>query len=108
MSRPTLSICTRCTLKKKRDDGADLYERVRELRRERELKELFKVDEVHCLGLCDTPCAIQLEGKKRSTYSRVKLAPEDAEALVAAAIAYAHLAPGQELPERALPGEHAD
>jgi predicted metal-binding protein len=54
-------------------------------------------------------CNVVLEGKKRSTYSRSNLdGSNDAEPLVAAAVAYAQLEPGLELPERKLPGTSAD
>ena len=102
MSRPLLLICTRC------EDGDDVYERVKKLRKQRELKEVFKLEEVRCLDLCDSPCTMQLEGKKRSTIARVGLSKRDAEQIVDVACAYAALAPGEELPERALPGTHAD
>src|SRR5262249_1536410 len=102
VSRPTLLVCTRC------ERGDKLYARVRRLRKLRGLKQTFKLDEARCLDLCDAPCAIQLEGKNRSTVARTSLVPEDAEAVVDAAVAYAGLAPGDEIPSRALPGEHAD
>jgi len=102
VSRPLLLICTRC------EDGDDLYERVKKVRKARALKEVFKVDEVRCLDLCDSPCTMQLEGKKRSTIARVGLSKQDAEKIVDVACAYAALAPGEELPERSLPGQHAD
>lgn len=103
VSRPILSICVRC------EHGDDLHRRVRALRKERELKQDFKVDAVSCLGLCDDPCAVKLEGRERSTYLRSCLHPRhDVERIVLAARAYATLARGQELPERMLPGEHQD
>lgn len=103
MSRPVLSICVRC------EHGDDLHRRVKALRKARDLKETFKVEEVRCLDLCDTPCAIQLEGKKRSTYLRGAIHPkDDVERIVDAACAYAALEPGNELPERDLPGDHED
>jgi predicted metal-binding protein len=102
VSRPHLLICTRC------ERGDELYARVKKARRERGLKEAFKVEEVRCLDLCDNPCTFQLEGKKRSTIVRVGLLPKDSDAVVDVAAAFAALAPGEELPERALPGEHAD
>jgi predicted metal-binding protein len=108
-----LSICVRCGTRRRGDDedgtGQDLYDEVKAQRKARGLKELFKVEDIKCLGLCDEPCAIQLEGKKRSTIARVRVRPSrDAALLVEAARAYAALSPGQELPERLLPGEHAD
>jgi predicted metal-binding protein len=113
VARPVLSVCTRCGTKRRHRDaargtGEDLAEAVRALRKKLGLKEVFKIEEVHCLSLCDSPCAVQLEGKKRSTIARVGLSVDDAAALIEAARAYAALMPGQELPERALPGEHAD
>lgn len=99
MSRPTLTICTRC------DEGDRLYERVRAARKARDLKEVFKVEEVRCLRCCRSSIACELAGKKRSTYTRVELRPDDADALVDAMVAYAALPPGAELPERVLPGE---
>ena len=102
VSRPTLTICTKC------DRGDELYERVRALRKERGLKETFKVDDVRCLGICEA-VVIQLEGKKRSTYLRSHVhAKRDVERVVDAAVHYAALSPGEELPERDLPGEHED
>lgn len=103
MSRPTLSICVRC------EHGDELHERVRALRKQRGLKVDFKVEAVRCLDLCDNPCAIRLEGKKRSTYLRARVQPAaNVEQVIAAACAYAALAPGDELPERVLPGVHED
>jgi predicted metal-binding protein len=99
MSRVVLSICTRC------DGGERLYDDVKALRRERGLKERFKVDDVRCLKCCDEPIAVEFEGRRRSTYTRVGLRRACAEALVNAAVAYAALAPDEELPERLLPGE---
>ncbi len=115
MARPTLLICRRC----EDDDlegraaeqrlGETLYQNVKALRRARKLKEVFAVEGVKCLHLCDTPCNVQLEGKKRSTLTRSGLnAIDDVEALVNAAVAYADLSPGEELPERLLPGDFAD
>lgn len=113
VSRPVLSICVRCRTRGRGVGGTsargdELADAVRALRKQRALKNLFKVDELDCLSLCDTPCAAQLEGRKRSTITRVGLRPSDAERLVEAACAYAALEPGQDLPERLLPGEHAD
>jgi predicted metal-binding protein len=99
MSRVVLSICTRC------DGGERLHDDVKALRRARGLKETFKVDDVRCLKCCDEPIAVELEGRRRSTYTRVCLGRSDAAALVDAAVAYAALAPDEELPERLLPGE---
>jgi predicted metal-binding protein len=99
MSRVVLSICTRC------DGGERLHDDVKQLRRARGLKETFKVDDVRCLKCCDEPIAVELEGRRRSTYTRVCLGAVDAAALVDAAVAYAALLPDEELPERLLPGE---
>lgn len=105
MSRPTVSICTRCDDGGKSGDGARLFERVKKLRKELELKDVFALEESGCLGLCHAPCNVLFEGKKRSTYLRTEVhAKKDAEAVVLAARAYAALEPGQELPERLLPG----
>ncbi len=107
MSRPILFVCLKC--ERKRGDGQSLHDAVRALRREQDLKPVFKVEGVKCLDWCDTPCVIKLKGPKRSTYTRVRLSGgEDAPAVVRAAVAYAQLEPGQELPERALPGDSAD
>lgn len=104
MSRPTVSICTRCD-EGKSGDGERLFERVKKLRKELELKEVFELEESGCLGLCRSPCNVMFEGKKRSTYVRTNVhAKHEAEAVVKAACAYAALEPGQELPERELPG----
>lgn len=102
MARPLLTICTRC------DRGDELLERVRRLRKERGLRDVFKVDDAHCLGVC-APCVVQLEGKKRSTYLRSRIhAKHDAERVIEAACAYALLEPGHELRDRDLPGDHED
>ncbi len=101
MSRPTLTICTRC------DGGLRLHDDVRALRKERGLKELFKVEAERCMKCCDGPIAIELSGKKRSTYTRTGLHKKDAALLVDTATAYAALLPGEELPERLLPGDDA-
>ena len=112
MSRPVLSICTRCEPSGKHrsdDKGASLHDRVREVRKQRGLKEVFKVEAVDCLGLCDEPCVVELKGKQRSTYTRVGVdTRRDVEAVVEMACAYAAMPPGGELPERGLPGQHAD
>jgi len=99
MSRPTLTICTRC------HGGDSLYEAVRERRRSLGLKETFKLEEERCLKCCSEPIALEFSGKKRSTYTRLDVRKKDADAVVAAAVAYAALEPGEELPERLLPGE---
>lgn len=111
MRRPTLTICRRC----EPDDGDDeatgdaLFRRVKALRKARGLKPLFKLEGTRCLHLCRWACNITFEGKRRSTYTRSELAGAvDAEAVVAAAIAYAQLEPGEELSERQLPGTSAD
>ena len=99
MSRPTLTICTRC------HGGEALFEAVRERRRDLDLKEVFKLEEERCLKCCSEPIALELSGKKRSTYTRLDVSKKDADVVVAAAVAYAALAPGEELPERLLPGD---
>jgi predicted metal-binding protein len=99
MSRPTLTICTRC------HGGEALYEAVRERRRELCLKEVFKLEEERCLKCCSEPIALELSGKKRSTYTRLDVRKKDADVVIAAAVAYAALEPGEELPERLLPGD---
>ena len=99
-----LSICERCE-QSRTSTGEILYEAVRRIRRERALKELFKVEAVRCLGCCDQPCALELSGKKRSTYTRVDVVAADAAAVVDAAVLYAALLPGEELSERQLPGD---
>jgi predicted metal-binding protein len=113
MARPVLSICRRC--EPENGDGTDsrsgeaLFQAVKALRKERGLKKVFKLEGVKCLSLCRWGCNASLEGKKRSTYIRSELDPErDVEALITAACAYAELEPGQELPERRLPGVSGD
>lgn len=82
--------------------------RDREERRHR-LKHVFKLEGVKCLSSCRWACNATLEGKERSTCTRSELhAEHDAEALVTAACACAELEPGQELPERRLPGVSGD
>jgi predicted metal-binding protein len=109
VSRPTLSICRRCETDSGDEAGEALYRAVKSLRKERGLKPVFAVEGVDCLGWCDSACAVRLEGKKRSTYARTHVhSTRDVTALVDAACAYAALAPGQEMPERKLPGESAD
>lgn len=104
MSRVLLEICERCE-QSKSSTGEKLYDAVKAIRRERALKEVFKVEQVRCLKCCDRPCAVELSGKKRSTYTRTDVSVDDAAALVDAAVRYAALQPGEELPERALPGD---
>lgn len=111
MSRPTLFICRRCEDESGDEarSGEALYRAVKALRRARGLKPVFAVEGVKCLKLCEAACAVEYEGKKRSTYTRTGVdARRDVEAVVEAAVAYAGLAPGQELPERRLPGDSAD
>lgn len=117
MSRPVVTICVTCRASKKEQDpqrrqaasGEDLHAAVRALRKVRGLKEVFKVEGVRCLKQCDQPCAVMFEGKKRSTYTRVLVhAVDDVARVVDAAAAYAALLPGEELSERALPGESED
>ena len=89
--------------------GETLYQNVKALRRQLELKKVFAVEGVKCLRLCDTPCNIQFEGKKRSTLTRSEVnAVTDVAQVVKAMQAYAELGPGEELPERVLPGVWAD
>lgn len=109
MARPVLTICTRCEPEDDRPGGETLFARVKALRKAYGLKPVFKLEQAKCLHLCRWACSAMLEGKKRSTYQRCELdAERDAEALVAAAVAYAKLTPGQELSERQLPGTSAD
>lgn len=108
MGRPTVSICVRCD-DGRAGDGAALFKRVKKLRKRLGLKEAFAVDEVRCLGHCGNGCVLSFEGKKRSTYTRTQVdAERDVEAVVQAALAYGALAPGEELPERRLPGQSGD
>ncbi len=108
-SRPVLTICLRCEPDDGTSDGEALYDAVKALRKARGLKPLFKVEGVKCLGLCRQACNLVLEGQKRSTYTRSQVDPvKDVEAVIAAAVAYAKLAPGEELSERRLPGLSAD
>jgi predicted metal-binding protein len=108
MSRlPLVSICRRC----EDDDGRDagngelLYRQVKSLRKKLGLKDVFELEGVHCLGLCDSPCNVMFEGPKRSSYLRTRVhAILEADAVVQAARAYAALEPGAELSERRLPG----
>jgi predicted metal-binding protein len=112
MGRPTVTICRRCEPDEVESDaqtGEALFQAVKALRKARGLKPLFKVEGIKCLGLCRQACNVVFEGKKRSTYTRSEVsAVRDVEAVVAAAVAYAKLAPGEELPERRLPGVSAD
>ena len=107
MSRPLISICRRCEDDDERDagNGELLYQEVKALRKKLDLKEVFELDGVKCLGMCRSPCNVMFEGKKRSTYVRTQVhATHEAEAVVQAACAYARLEPGEELTERKLPG----
>ncbi|MCU0701116.1 MAG: DUF1636 family protein [Myxococcaceae bacterium] len=112
MGRPTLTICRRCEPDDADDEtqtGEALFQAVKALRKARGLKPLFKVEGIKCLRLCRQACNLVLEGKKRSTYTRSQVdAVRDVEAVVAAAVAYAKLSPGEELSERRLPGVSAD
>ena len=99
MSRPVLSICTRC------DDGDDLFDAVKARRKQLDAKDLFKVESVRCLKCCREGIAIEYSGSKRSTYTRVNIKKKHAHDVVDAAIAYAKLSPGEELRERKLPGD---
>ncbi len=114
MSRPTLLICRSCEPGRHHPapeafTGETLYQAVKALRKERHLKDVFELEGVKCLRLCDAPCNVQLEGKKRSTLTRSQVnALVEPERLVEAAVAYARLEPGEELPERKLPGVFAD
>ena len=107
MKKPRLLICARCASSDS-DSGVQLIARVKKLRKALGARTLFKLSFARCLDLCDAPCAIQLEGKHRSTIARTGLVVDDAERLVAAAQGYAGLARGEELDERVLPGDHAD
>lgn len=109
MARPVLTICRSCEPDDAEGDdarsGEALYQRVKALRKARGLKPVFKLEGTKCLKLCRWACSAMLEGKKRSSYVRCELdAERDAEPLVDAAVGYAALEPGQELPERRLPG----
>jgi predicted metal-binding protein len=113
-SRPTVFICRRCELDATAHDGDELsgqtlYDNVKALRKQLQLQELFSVEQVKCLGLCDTPCAVEFSGKKKSTYLRGNVHPtREAQLLVQAAVSYAQLPLGAELPERKLPGVDVD
>ena len=108
MSRPPLvSICRRCEDDGEREegDGERLYREVKALRKKLDLKHVFDLEGVDCLGLCRSPCNVMFEGKKRSTYLRTQVhAILEAATVVQAARAYAALRPGEELSERRLPG----
>ena len=108
MSRtPLISICRRCEDDDESEagNGELLYQEVKALRKKLGLKEVFDVEGVRCLGMCRSPCNVMFEGKKRSTYVRTQVhAVHEAEVVVQAARAYADLEPGEELPERRLPG----
>ena len=106
MSRPPLiSICRRCEDDDEREVGELLYQQVKALRKQLDLKDVFELDGVKCLGLCRSPCNVLFEGKKRSSYLRTQVHPTlEADAVVQAARAYAALEPGEELSERRLPG----
>ena len=107
MSRPLVSICRRCEDDDERDagNGERLYGQVKALRKKLGLKDVFELEGVRCLGLCRSPCNVQFEGPRRSTYLRTQVhAVLEAEAVVQAARAYAALKPGEELSERRLPG----
>ena len=112
MSPPTLLICRSCERKRATSDawsGEVLYQAVKAMRRERGLKNVFELEGVDCLRLCDTPCNVQLEAKKRATVTRSEVnALVEPARLVDAACAYARLKPAEELPERSLPGVVAD
>ena len=85
VSRVVLSICERCELSKS-STGERLHDAVKALRKERGLKEIFKVEAVRCLKCCDRPCSVELSGKKRSTYTRTDVTVDDVAALVDAAV----------------------
>lgn len=116
MGRVVLTICRSCRPRKRQKvsdptpyTGEVLYKAVKALRRERGLKEVFAVEKADCLKMCDSPCALEYSGKKRSTYGRIAVnAVTDVVQVVEAAVAYADLTPGRELPERVLPGESDD
>jgi predicted metal-binding protein len=112
MSRtPLISICRRCEDEDERDSGNGelLYKAVKSMRKKLGLKEVFDLDGVKCLGMCRSPCNVMFEGKKRSTYVRTQVhAIHEARAVVLAAVAYSELQPGEELPERRLPGLSGD
>ncbi|MFZ5438493.1 MAG: DUF1636 family protein [Myxococcota bacterium] len=111
MSRPLVTICRRCEDDDGREagDGERLFEAVKKLRKELDLKDVFELEGVKCLGSCRSPCNVVFEGSKRSTYTRTQVhAVLEAEAVVRAARAYAALGPGEELSERKLPGLSAD
>jgi predicted metal-binding protein len=112
MGHPTLIICRRCEPDDADDEaltGEALYRAVKARRKALGLKDVFDVEGVKCLGLCRTPCNLVFEGPKRSTYTRSHVHPiRELEAVVSAARAYAALSPGDELPERRLPGLSGD
>lgn len=107
MSRPVISICRHCEDDDGREVGEQLYQGVKKLRKALGLKEVFKLDDAKCLGLCRAPCNVVFEGAKRSTLTRTEVHPtREVEAVVEAACAYADgRAP---LTERKLPGVSAD
>jgi predicted metal-binding protein len=98
----TLAICRRC------DEDDELYSRVKKLRKKLGYKEIFHLESVRCVRVCESPCNIEYSGDKRSTYTRTEVHQKrDVEAVVQAAVDYAKLSKGEELPERKLPGTAA-
>lgn len=66
MKRPVLSICSSC----RTDEGwvgESFFRAVKRERKARDLKAVFKLEAVKCLGGCDTPCNAELFGKGRPT-----------------------------------------
>jgi predicted metal-binding protein len=99
VTRPALSICTRC------EGGERLHAEVEALRCARGLESHFTLNDVGCLNCCDDPIAIELYAAGRATHTRIRVAPNLAASIVAAAVACEGLAPGEALPAGLLPGE---
>lgn len=90
MTRPTLQVCTSCEADDTHGDGRAFFERLKEQRKARGLKPLFRLKAVDCLDGCDTPCNARLKGKGRDAVTLTWLhANDDVRPLLDAAAQYA-------------------
>ena len=108
MKRPVLSICGKCSSGADDAAGETLFRAVKKERKKRELKALFKLEEVGCLDRCDTPCNAELRGKRNPTLQLTQLdAKRDAVPLLEAMVRYAKAEDAPTHQSLALPGRPA-
>lgn len=84
--RCVLKVCVSCEA----DDeplGERLFKRLKKARKAQGLKPLVRLKEIRCLGGCDTPCNVRLDGEDKKRLDLTWLDPDrDVDALLDAAV----------------------